>query len=296
MRRRKDAYKPTTRIRLQPRFFLILFALFGLLSFSFFQLANAQLNRTIPEKEIVVIGEPVDPIASEKTDPDPADPNVTPVGNGTAEGDVPSGITSVTLEGAPVYVMLDPGHGGKDGGSYYGNLKESDLNLAIALYVRDYLQAQGIGVLMTRETDEMVGESQSKGLYTRALMCNHSNAVCFVSIHANTYSGDTAVSGIDTYRNTTTNPKSEDLAAYVQNETILQTGAKDRGLKEDSDLVVIRETTVPSCLIEVGFMTNPTEFEGLSGEPYRKKLALGIANGVIDFLIDEGYVKEVTVQ
>ncbi len=296
MPQKRSAFNRQPRVRIRPRFFLIFLLLFGLLSAGFFLLANAQLTRTAPtEKDIVAVGDPVTPIAAEKTDPEPG---TEPGGEGgTGEGgeDEPNGVTDVTLTSASVYVMIDPGHGGKDGGSYNGNLKESDLNLAIGLFVRDILQSKGIGVLMTRDTDVMVGESQTKGLYTRATMCNKSNAVCFVSIHANAYANDVSVHGIDTYRNTTTNEKSEDLATYVQNAVIKATGAKDRGLKADSELVVIRETKVPSCLIEVGFITNPDEFRDLSDDVYRKKIAQGISTGIIDFLLQEGYVKEVVV-
>ena len=294
MRRKQSVFNNPTRTRIRPRFFLIFFVLFGLFSAGFFLLANAQLARAVPtEKTIVTVGNPVAPISGEKTDPDPSGGEGSETGD--PDDDTPSSVTDKTLEAASVYVMIDPGHGGKDGGSYNGNLKESDLNLAIGLFLRDILQEKGIGVLMTRDSDVMVGETQSKGLYTRALMCNKSNAVCFVSIHANAYANDTSVHGIDTYRNTTTNPKSEDLATYVQNAVIKATGAKDRGLKSDAELVVIRETKVPSCLVEVGFLTNPEEFKNLSDDAYRKKLAQGIASGIIDFLLQEGYVREVAV-
>lgn len=285
MRRKQSTFRKAARIRIKPRFFLIFFAFFAALSAGFFLLSNAQLNRQIPaEKDVVAVGDPVSPIAAEKTDePDGEDGD-----------DIPSGVTDVTLGEASVYVMIDPGHGGKDGGCYYGDLRESELNLAIALHVRDFLQARGIGVLMTRDTDVMVGESQSKGLYTRAMMSNRSNAVCFVSIHANAYSGDTSIHGIDTYRNAGANEKSEDLATFVQNDVIEATGAKDRGLKYDSELVVVREVKVPSALVEVGFFTNPEEFKNLSDDAYRKKIAQGITNGILDFLLQEGYVKEVS--
>jgi N-acetylmuramoyl-L-alanine amidase len=296
MKRNPSVFKRSARVRIRPRFFLMFFVLFGLLAAGCFLLANAQLARQIPpEKVIVGTGDPVTPIASERPDPVPGSETGDPSDPEAGGDDTPSGVTDVTLAQASVYVMIDPGHGGKDGGSYNGNLKESDLNLAIALYVRDILQSKGIGVLMTRDTDVMVGPGQREGLYTRATMCNKSNAVCLVSIHANAYANDTSVHGIDTYRNTTTNAKSEDLAAYVQNAAVKATGAKDRGLKSDAELVVIRETKVPSCLIEVGFITNPDEFKDLSDDAYRKKLAQGIAGGIIDFLLQENYVKEVTV-
>jgi|GEM_PF-3272122 len=300
MRRNTGYFRKTSRIRLKPRFFLLFLVIFGLLAAGFFLLANAQLTRQPePEKTIVGTGTPVTPIASEKTDPDPSAPSDggtdDPAGTGDGEDETPSGVTDVTLTEASVYVMIDPGHGGKDGGCYSGTLKESDINLALGLLIRDILQSKGIGVLMTRDTDVMVGPSQREGLYTRALMCNKSNAVCFVSLHVNAYANDTSVRGIDTYRNTTTNEKSEDLATFVQNAAVKATGAKDRGLKTDSELVVIRETKVPSCLIEVGFLTNPDEFRDLSDDAYRKKLAQGISNGIIDFLLQEDFVREVTV-
>ncbi len=183
----------------------------------------------------------------------------------------------------PITVCVDPGHGGMDGGAVGGELKESDLNLAIGLYLRDYLKAAGLTVVMTREDDTFVGGSWQAGLRERARISNDSDAILFVSVHANSYT-DSSVKGITTIRNKTRYPESDRLASLVQEETVTATGGKDRGISNDTGLVVLNHTTVPACLIEVGFLTNPDELELLSGEQYRRVLAYGIANGVIRYL------------
>jgi N-acetylmuramoyl-L-alanine amidase len=183
----------------------------------------------------------------------------------------------------PLTVCVDAGHGGMDGGAVGGELKESDLNLAIALYLRDYLKAAGLNVVMTREDDTFVGGSWQAGLRERARISNDSDAVLFVSVHANSYT-DPSVKGMTTIRNKNRYPESDLLATLVQEETITATGAKDRGVSNDTGLVVLNHTNVPACLIEVGFLTCPEELELLSEENYRRVIAYGIANGIIRFL------------
>ncbi len=183
----------------------------------------------------------------------------------------------------PLTVCVDPGHGGMDGGAVVGDFKESDLNLAIGLYLRDYLKAAGLTVVMTRDDDTFVGGSWQAGLRERARISNDSDAVLYVSVHANSYSNET-VRGITTLRNKNRYPESDLLASLVQEETVTATGGVNRGVADDGGLVVLNHTTVPACLIEVGFITNPDELELLSEEQYRRVVAYGIANGVIRFL------------
>ena len=315
---RNTTYQSHRRVRIKPRFFLVLAAFFALLAVGFFALSNAQVGRTIP---------PVNPIeqSSQTAQTDPQQPaenpgsqesdpsgsfqpgTVTPVvphgGVDDPDADVlPLELLRVSVTGAPI-VMLDPGHGGSDGGAYYNNMKESDLDLAVSLYVREYLQGAGITVLMTRETDIMPGEGkQLTGLYYRAQLANDSNVTCFVSIHANAFTSKNAetqqsVYGITTEFNSGTNADSSALAGYVQDETCklvgYTQGAGDRGLFTDTGLVVTRETKAPSCLIEIGYLTCDKEFANLADTEYRKKLAIGIANGVLKFLIKEGYASSV---
>jgi len=183
----------------------------------------------------------------------------------------------------PITVCVDPGHGGMDGGAVAGDQKESDLNLAIGLYLRDYLEQAGLTVVMTREDDTFVGGAWQAGLRERARISNDSDAVLFVSVHANSYSNE-SVRGITTLRNKNRYPESDLLASLVQEETVTATGGVDRGVTDDGGLVVLNHTNVPACLIEVGFITNPEEYELLTQEQYRRVVAYGIANGVIRFL------------
>ena len=154
----------------------------------------------------------------------------------------------------PLTVCIDPGHGGMDGGANIDDFKESDLNLSIGLHLREYLKSAGITVVMTRDDDTFVGGSWQAGLRERARISNDSDAILFVSVHANSYQSE-SVKGITTLRNKNRYPESDLLAHLVQEETVTATGGKDRGVADDGGLVVLNHTNVPGCLIEVGFIT-----------------------------------------
>ncbi|MBQ3107600.1 MAG: N-acetylmuramoyl-L-alanine amidase [Firmicutes bacterium] len=233
------------RHRFTPRFFLILAGLFAIIALLFF-------------------------IASGGFKAKPADPVVNP-NPGDLEGeDTPQ---------PDVWVMIDPGHGGDlYPGCYYGGYRESDLDLQVALKVRTILENNGYGVLLTRDDDSEVG------LYERTELCNESEAQVFLSIHANAFESDLSVNGISTWYNGETNEENKIFAGLVQNHASLATGARNRGLSEDDELIVIRETNVPCCLIEIGFMSNETELANLVSDDYQQKLAQGLADAIMEYL------------
>lgn len=90
-------------------------------------------------------------------------------------------------------ILLDPGHGGPDGGADNGNVLEKDISLEVSLKLRDYLQEQGAVVMMTREDDRDLAAEDTKGysrrkvedLKKRLNMINHSDADFYVSVHLN---------------------------------------------------------------------------------------------------------------
>lgn len=181
-------------------------------------------------------------------------------------------------------VCIDPGHGGEDPGAIHtdedGTIwRESEINLGVALMVRDILEQNNVTVVMTRETDETVE------LTTRAPFANEKQTALFVSIHTNSFAGE-AANGIETWGTLETSATyagvtDKDLAENIQNAVIARTGANPRGIKDTTTLAVIRGSIMPSVLIEVGFISNTKERELMFSDDYRRKLAEGIAEGIL---------------
>lgn len=176
-------------------------------------------------------------------------------------------------------VYLDPGHGGSDPGSSGNGITEKDLNLKIALGVRDRLQSMGIIVKMSRDTDKFVS------LEDIAAGANAAMPDVFVSIHQNSFTSPSA-NGIETFyweKGSTDNK----LATSLQNNLIKNTGAYNRGVKYDKEkynFYVIKNTNMPAALVECGFITNPDEASKLKTSDYQNKIVDAIANGANDYL------------
>jgi N-acetylmuramoyl-L-alanine amidase len=183
-------------------------------------------------------------------------------------------------------VVLDAGHGGFDPGASGRILKEKDINLKITQGVGRLLEQNDITVVYTRNDDRYVG------LEERSNMANQLNASIFVSIHNNA-SNLPSVSGTETYFYA---PASEPelfaqrdararLAKAIQTELVSMLSRNDRGVKE-ANLSVLRNTKMPSALVEVAFLSNPTDEALLQNDDFVNRAALAIANGIMAFMND----------
>lgn len=171
-------------------------------------------------------------------------------------------------------VVIDPGHGGEDGGCTRGSVDEKQVNMEIAKAVEARLKEMGYQVLLTRASDEAMT------LEERVQFAESANADAFISIHQNAceYSN---VKGAETWYNTqNAGEDSERLARLVQMYMTQASGIDDRGVLEDETLYVIRENTMPSCLVETGFLSNASERNNLTKQEYQDKIADGIASGI----------------
>lgn len=181
----------------------------------------------------------------------------------------------VEMEHIPI-IYLDPGHGGADEGCARDGILEKDLNLAIALLVRDQLKEQGYQVIMSRETDAYVAKEE------RVKEANQSGADIYISIHQNATDEDTGVNGMEVwYEEDDSGRDSKRLAQLIQQQTIKSTGAVERELRDDGDFHVTRNTAMPSCLIETGFLSNAAERQMLSLVDYQQQIAEGIVQGIV---------------
>lgn len=171
------------------------------------------------------------------------------------------------------HVVLDPGHGGEDPGAVAGEIYEKDINLAIALLIRDNLAGQeGITVSLTRDDDSF------PSLTDRAEFANKERADLYVSIHANALDDET-YSGIFTFYHPDKR-SSKKAAELIQSAASTASGAIDRGVRTEN-YAVLRETDMPAVLVETGFMTCPEELALLIDTEYQAKIANGITEGIL---------------
>lgn len=171
-------------------------------------------------------------------------------------------------------VVLDPGHGGDDPGAVVGETMEKNINLAVALLVREQLADQeGVAVVMTREQDIYLS------LTDRTKLANQEEADLFVSIHANALENDESFSGIFTFYHPDKR-SNETAAETIQAAVTAVSGGIDRGVRSEN-YAVLRETDMPAVLIETGFMTCPEELDMLQDADYQKLLAQGIVQGIL---------------
>lgn len=174
-------------------------------------------------------------------------------------------------------VFLDAGHGGSEAGGRSGDVYEKDINLQIVQKVKYVLEKDGCQVFLSRDSDTSV---KLEDRTAAAVKCG---ADVFVSIHQNSLDNDSVTHGIKTHCSEA-NEKSSELASLVQKSVIARTEAKDRGVEESSTQYVLQSPEFPSCLIETGFLTSDTEGPLLQDSAYQDKIALGIADGIEQFL------------
>jgi len=190
-------------------------------------------------------------------------------------------------------IILDAGHGGVDGGAVGVNGEvEKDINLSIALILRDMFRMSGYEVVMTRETDisihdegiKSVRKMKTSDLHNRlALVEAHPNAV-FVSIHQNKF-GSSSSWGTQVFFSPN-NPLSEELAASIQSNVtaLLQPGNNREYKKAGKNLYLMYQAKCPSVLVECGFLSNAEEAVKLSQTQYQSQMAFSIYYSVMDYL------------
>jgi len=172
-------------------------------------------------------------------------------------------------------IFLDPGHGGSDSGAVANGVREKDLTLSVYNKVSSRLASLGYSVLTSRNTDKDVG------LVSRADQANKSNADMFLSIHFNA-GGRGASYGKDRHNDPERLEKSRKLAQKIQQSLVSKTGAYDRGVKRET-FAVLRETSIPSILVELGFIDNQEEVSKIKTNEYQEKLADGIVDGIVEY-------------
>lgn len=207
-------------------------------------------------------------------------------------------------------IVIDPGHGGMDGGAVgAGGISEKDINLAIGLAIRELAEQDGWKVVMTRDEDrglytdvkndgtdqmEIEGRRSIRSLKTEDLkarkeIVEKTEPVMTVSIHLNSFKQDPGVHGAQTFypsaaEDDTIVEQSKLLAERIQENLVkgIDDGT-DRVALGKKDVMLFKNPTVPMAIVECGFLSNRGEEQRLCDEEYQKKIASLIYEGMMEF-------------
>lgn len=185
-------------------------------------------------------------------------------------------------------VVIDPGHGGSDPGSigYKTKTHEADLNLKLSKILQKKLDAAGINVVMTRETEKSLAEGEGKGFKKRDMqlrkdLIKQIRPNMVISIHMNSYTNH-SLRGAQVFYDKTSEI-SKQIAENIQEEFIK---SLIRGNKNTSpgDYFMLKCTTAPSVIVECGFLSNAEDEKLLLDEAYQEKIVNCIYLGIVKFL------------
>jgi len=199
-------------------------------------------------------------------------------------------LASVKQEDQNRTVILDAGHGGEDPGAVgIGGIEEKTINLSLTKKIEKLLEFDGYNVIMTREEDELLYNSQSSGsrkaqdLRNRLAYQNDYPDATFVSIHMNKFPLESC-HGLQVYYSGN-NEKSMALAEVVRDtaRAMLQPDNKREIKKSDSSIFILDNIRIPAVLIECGFISNPEEAALLASDNYQYRLAEVIATSIADY-------------
>lgn len=190
-------------------------------------------------------------------------------------------------------IVVDAGHGAPDGGAVSSDgIEEAGLNLEIAEKLRDALEDEGFLVIMTREDENNIAdtdkqkslrEMKSSDLTNRVNIANNSGADIMISIHMNKFEGGSSWGWQTFYSKDSDEGKR--LATLVQSS--IQKNIDDRVNKRVAlsieGIKIVDKTNIPVIIVECGFLSNVEDLKLLQTEEYRNKIAIGIVDGVKEF-------------
>ena len=192
-------------------------------------------------------------------------------------------------------ILIDPGHGGMDGGaSSNTGTTEKDINLSIANDIKELAEADGWRVIMTRDEDIGLGDNKSRtirgqktaDLIARREMIKKVEPTAAVSIHLNSFRQDSTVRGAQAFypsgpAEQAVLDESRKLAEMIQEQLISGIAdGNDREALAKRDVLMFKNPTVPMVIIECGFLSNPEEAKLLEQKEYQRKLAKCIYEGI----------------
>lgn len=190
-------------------------------------------------------------------------------------------------------IIIDPGHGGPDGGAIGGKIQEKDIALKVAFKLRDYLQGQGALVQLIREADVDLASENTRGyskrkvedLQNRVQFINESEADFFVSIHLNAIPSS-RWSGAQTFYNPIYT-ENEASAKFIQDELRINLQNTTRKAKPINNVYLLKNAKKPGVLVEIGFLSNLEERSLLVQDKYQEKVAASVYKGILRYFSNE---------
>ena len=188
------------------------------------------------------------------------------------------------------YILIDPGHGGADGGAQAADgTMEKDINLAVALPLNDMLKVCGYPVKMTRDTDISVHSDSARTLREQKVSDMHNRLALYndakaaVGIHTNKFP-QTQYFGTQLFYSANC-PESEGIASAVRESVVglLQPKNTREMKKADSNIFLLDKAKVPAVFVECGFLSNEGELAKLKNPDYQHQMALAILNGLLQY-------------
>ncbi|MFR7592143.1 MAG: N-acetylmuramoyl-L-alanine amidase family protein [Longibaculum sp.] len=174
-------------------------------------------------------------------------------------------------------VVLDPGHGGMDAGAKRGKLYEKNIALTTVQAIGKRLEKENIRVIYSRTSDTALHDDKATDLKMRADLSAKYKANYFVSIHVNDFDKSNDVTGYEIY---TKDEVSRALATSISQSIDQLKYSKFRGLQDGKTLAVLRQNTVPSVLVEIGYIKGK-DFNYLNDNQKLEKLGDKIAEGIL---------------
>lgn len=200
-------------------------------------------------------------------------------------------VMTASAEVRPV-VVIDAGHGGEDSGAVANGILEKDINLSIALKLRDMLTAAGYTVVMTRDTDVSIYDSAASTVHekkvsdmkNRAAIINGSGQNILISIHQNKFE-QSKYSGTQMFYSGN-NPKSAELAECLRRSVtgLLQPDNKRELKQDDGSIYILKQASVPAVIVECGFISNEAEAAKLKTDKYQTEMAFAVMCGFLDYM------------
>lgn len=179
-------------------------------------------------------------------------------------------------------IFIDPGHGGPDPGAIGNGVTEEFVNLNVANELARLLRQGGFDVKIYRTTsDENVLSDKNADLRNRARMANEWGADYFISIHTNS-SENTAAQGAEAYVYRL-GGASERLGQSILRSVSEELGSRNRGVMK-ANFAVLKRTDMPAVLLELGYLTNPTEALNLNSPLWQRKVAKAIYDGIVSYI------------
>lgn len=187
-------------------------------------------------------------------------------------------------------ILIDPGHGGQDGGAVCNGVLEKDINLPISYDSADFIKLLGFEVSMTRADDNFISnegsnvkERKLNDMKTRLQMYNSDENNVIISIHQNKFSDSKAHGSQVFYSPNNDNSKLLAQSIKYSVNSLLQTGLDRECKTAGNDIYLLKNTNQPAVIVECGFISNFEECQKLKSEDYQKQMAFAITAGFLDY-------------